>query len=224
MPVNKGHPLPPDRHTLHPPYLRCHRTSPRDRQVEYHPRHRTRRDRLHPHQNQDSRPRRRSHRNRNPHQLRFNKVVPKSLRLHQKSAVSQATMNPTGDRLRTRSPREPDLRVMRQPLRFRHKHHRNLCRRRGVRYLRRPSTLRSRILLSRVLRSRVLPITPHSIKAPRHLAFPLARNSLSRLQTPVTWRTSHSPSNTAHLLHKPGNKRHHPSNPNRNRNHPLRPT
>jgi hypothetical protein len=214
LPANKGH-LPSDQHTPHRPYLRCHQTSPRDLQVEYNPRHRKRRDHLHPHQSRGSRPRHRSHLNRNLHQPRFNRAAPRSPHPRQRSAASQVTMRPTGNRYCIRNLPEPGLRVMRQPLRCRRKHH-NLRRRRGDRY-----PLQRRILRSRIL---LLLITLRSIKGPRPPAFPRARNNPSRPRAPGARRISPTHSNTAPLPRQPGNNRRRPSSPNQNRNHPLLPT
>jgi hypothetical protein len=173
LPANKDHLLPPDQHIPPLPYRRSRPTSPRDLQVECRPRHRTKRDPLHPHRNRGSRPRRRSHLNRKLHQPRFSRAVPQYPHHRQRLAASQATMCLTGDRSRIRNLREPGLRVMRQPLRYRHKQH-TLRQRRGVRYLHLRKVLRFTSLRRLTLRS---------IKGPRQLAFPRVRNSPSRLRT-----------------------------------------
>jgi hypothetical protein len=214
LPANKDHLLPPDQHIPPLPYRLSRQTSPRDLQVECHPLHRTRRDHLHPHRNRGSRPLRRWHLNHNLHQPQFSRAVHKFPHPRQRLVASQVTMRPTGDRLRIRNPREPGLRVMRQPLRYRHKQH-NLRQRRGVRYLRPRKVLRFTSLLRLTLRS---------IKDLRQLGFPRARNNPFHPRTPGACRTSHTLNNTAPLLHQPGNNHRRPSRPNRNRNRPLLPT
>lgn len=171
------------------------------------------RDRLRPPQNRGPRPRPISRLGHNPPRPRFSKQAPQFLPLHQRLVGSQVTMRRTGDQCRIMSPRELALRVTRQLLPCRRKHH-DLHRRRKARYLLLPRTLRFNIPLLLTLRS---------IKGLHQRAFPRARNSPSRPWIPGTWRTSHTPNSTA-PLRQHGNNRRLPCNPSQNQNHHRLPT